>query len=55
MRGGGRCTLLTQFITKRIRRLLPGQFESLDQVGQVGGEELDELGGELGVYGRPLS
>jgi hypothetical protein len=31
------------------------EFNAFEQVGQEGGEELNELGGELRVYGRLLS
>jgi len=52
---GGVEALLTGLFAEFSGRLLPGEFEAFEQVGQEGDEELSELCGELRVYGRLLS
>ncbi len=45
----------TSFFAEFFRRFLPGEFDAFEEVGQEGGEELNELGGELRVHRRLLS
>jgi hypothetical protein len=47
--------LFTGLFAEFFGRLLPGEFDAFDEVGQEGGEELNELSGELRLYGRLLS
>jgi hypothetical protein len=47
--------LLTGLFAEFFRRFLPGKFEAFEEVGQEGGEELNELSGELRLHGRLLS
>jgi hypothetical protein len=47
--------LFTGLFAEFSGRFLPGEFEAFEEVGQVGGEELNELGRELRVHARLLS
>jgi hypothetical protein len=46
----------TGLFAEFFHRFLPGEFDVFEEVGQVGGEELDELSGKLWiVHARLLS
>ena len=49
-------TLFTGLFAEFFGRFLPGEFDAFEQVRQEGGEELDELGGELkGPWEAPFT